>query len=74
MNKKELQAFNAGWNAALDKIKLQADNLLGSFGGDSWDTKAGSSGYDSGIHDVSTYADTIRVTNAPDDNTEEDAD
>ena len=62
MNEKELQAFNAGWNAALDKIKLQADDLWGSFQGYPWDSGAGSSEYDKGIHDVSTYADTIRVT------------
>src|SRR5574343_964397 len=52
--------FNAGWNAALAALQEICDDKRGGFRGYSWDSGAGSSGYDEALTQIEDWAGNMR--------------
>jgi len=52
--------FDEGWNAALLKLRELCDDRMGDFRGYSWDSGAGSAGYDEALRQVIKWAEAVR--------------
>lgn len=52
--------FDEGWNAALHALRELCDDRMGGFRGYSWDSGAGSSGYDEALGQIIKWADAVK--------------
>jgi hypothetical protein len=57
--------WDEGFAAAITALKEMCDDRMGSFRGYSWDSGAGSSGYDEAIREVINWADAVRDSALP---------